>query len=67
MQMLAVAMYVGHPEVVTVKVIDWARLGFPRAFWGIRQTAKNLTAEGAEDSQRTQRKNAKLHFNTLFS
>jgi len=32
MQMLAVAMYVGHPYVVTVKVIDGARLGFQCRF-----------------------------------
>jgi len=37
MQMLAVAMYVGHPVVVTVKVIDREGLGFQRGFWGFRK------------------------------
>src|SRR5262249_43326994 len=53
MQMLAVAMYVGHPVVVTVKVIDRARLGFQRGFWGLRKNIKSATAEG---SLRTLRK-----------
>ena len=36
MQIVAVAMYVSHPEVVTVKVIDRLRLGFWRRFWDDR-------------------------------
>jgi hypothetical protein len=40
MQMLAVAMYVGHPEVVTVKVIDKPGLGFPRGFWATAKKQK---------------------------
>ena len=40
MQMLAVAMYVGHPEVVTVKVIDMSRLGFQCGFWATAKKQK---------------------------
>ena len=63
MQMLAVAMYVGHPEMVTVKVIDRARLGFQCGFWGT--PTKTLTAEFAEDLLRDA-ENPFSHLNSLF-
>ena len=33
-------MYVGHPEVVTAKVIDRLRLGFQSGFWEAVQDGK---------------------------
>lgn len=66
MQMLAVAMYVGHPEVVTVKVIDRARLGFQRGFWSSAQKTKSITPKNAEESAEHAERES-LHFYSLFS
>jgi len=56
MQMRAAAMYVGHPEVVTAKVIDRLRLGFQSGFWEAVQDGKtNYRVHGGLAEERRKR------------